>query len=311
MPKFEQLAHSHGVAGEYGVHPTFPHGGEYRMSITLMPADVPTTSASNPEPVTVEFPLQVEDASAESRNRPHASRSPYKLNVVAVPAEPKAGTEAELRLSVTLLNTIDQRAAVDFEEVHERLMHVFLVRADLGQFAHEHPVLGKDGIFTLRHTFATGGLYRIFVDVAPKDAGSQMLMESVSVAGDIGKGYDIYAASVQDKGTNQKLGDATLQLQVSKEALPIKKTTVLTASIYDASGRPASLQPYLGAMGHLFLINQDGETFVHSHPDDRSPLPAGNLPFLTRFPKAGLYRGWMQVQRNGRVETANFILQAE
>jgi hypothetical protein len=108
------------------------------------------------------------------------------------------------------------------------------------------------------------------------------------------------------------MGDLTLDFQVSKTPLPIKKTIVLTAKLLDAEGQPASdLQPYLGAMGHLFLVNQDGETFVHSHPDDRTPDPKGSLPFLTRFPKPGLYRGWMQVQRNGKVQTADFIVQAE
>lgn len=132
------------------------------------------------------------------------------------------------------------------------------------------------------------------------------------MAGNTGKGYDIYAASLEDRGLKQKIGDLTLDVQVSKVSLPIKKTIVLTAKLQDADGKPASdLQPYLGAMGHLFLVNQDSETFVHSHPDDRTPVPAGTLPFLVRFPKPGLYRGWMQVQRSGKVQTADFILQAE
>ncbi|MGH9626986.1 MAG: FixH family protein, partial [Bryobacteraceae bacterium] len=134
MPRFEEFAHSHGIAGEYGVHPTFPHGGEYRMVITMSPpsGQPPAVSVRNDEPFTVEFPLQVEDATAESRKRPHALRNPYQLNVTAIPAAPKAGEEVELRLSVTLLNTIDRRAATEFEMVHEKVMHVFLVRSDLG-----------------------------------------------------------------------------------------------------------------------------------------------------------------------------------
>jgi hypothetical protein len=54
------------------------------------------------------------------------------------------------------------------------------------------------------------------------------------------------------------------------------------------------------------LVHEDGVTFVHSHPDEN-----GGLNFLSRFPKPGLYRGWLQFKRNGRVCTADFLFRAE
>jgi hypothetical protein len=127
----------------------------------------PCHVAPEEQAVTVEFPLTVDDATAESRKRPSALPNPYELKIVSDPAQPKAGEEVELRLSVTLGNTIDRRTATDFEEVHQKLMHLFLLRSDLGQFVHEHPKPGADGVFVLRYTFPTGGFYRVFVDVAP------------------------------------------------------------------------------------------------------------------------------------------------
>ena len=55
---------------------------------------------------------------------------------------------------------------------------------------------------------------------------------------------------------------------------------------------------------------EDGETFVHSHPADDVPSP-GRLQFLARLPKPGLYRGWLQFQRAGKVETTELTLRAE
>lgn len=307
MPKFEQLAHSHGVPGEYGVHPTFPHGGEYRLSITILSA------AEEPQGLaTVEFPLQVEDATAESRKRASALPNPWELQVETSPAHPKAGEQVELRLSIAMRNTIDRRNVTDFEEVHEKRMHLFLVRSDFGEFAHEHPELRPGGVFVLQYTFPTGGFYRIFVDVAPRDAGSQILVAHLSVDGKVTNSYDIYSASTADRGLKQSIDGVTLEVLDAAVPLPCKRTVTLTMKLLDKEGKPLEdLQPYLGAMGHLFLVNQDTETFVHSHPDDRTPIPEGTLPFLARFPKPGLYRGWVQFQRNGKVETAKFIVQAE
>jgi hypothetical protein len=61
-------------------------------------------------------------------------------------------------------------------------MHLIAVRRDLAHFAHEHPA--QDGSdFRLRFTFPSGGDYRVFADVAPKGAGSQILMAKLKVGG--------------------------------------------------------------------------------------------------------------------------------
>ena len=47
-----------------------------------------------------------------------------------------------------------------FAEVHDRLFHLFIVSRDMTQFFHEHPVLEKDGSFTIEHTLPTAGPLR-------------------------------------------------------------------------------------------------------------------------------------------------------
>ena len=87
----------------------------------------------------------------------------------------------------------------------------------------------------------------------------------------------------------------------------------MTAALRDAGGRPADdLEPWLGAMAHLILVHEDAETFAHAHPDDRQPGVGreGRVPFLMRLPKPGRYKGWMQFQRKGRVETIELEAEA-
>src|SRR5205807_5076875 len=101
-----------------------------------------------------------------------------------------------------------KQPVTDFDTVHERQIHFMVVSADMRHFAHEHPVLGPDGRFTLRYAFPTGGEYRLFADVAPKGAGSQILMQPVRVNGPA-------PASAGTVGFTPSLADAAGGVRVS------------------------------------------------------------------------------------------------
>jgi hypothetical protein len=280
MPPFKEVAHTEGVPGDYGVHPTFAHGGEYVMKIAVEPA--------GDGPFQVEFPLTVADA-VDARNRKrHAPR--FTLELSASPKSPKAGEPAALRLAIH-----DREHPKEifnrFEFAHEQLMHLVIVRADLSEFAHEHPALGPDGAFTLQYQFRTGGEYHLFADVAPKDAGSQVLFAKLKVGG---------------KGANSVARENEEGIQLKTTTVPARKTSDVCFSVSSLTG----LQPYLGARAHLIAIHEDALTFVHAHPDESKPMD-GTFTFQGRFPRAGLYRVWIQFKRNDRVVTGEFTIEAK
>jgi hypothetical protein len=263
MPSIAEAAHAEPAPGDYGIHPTFAHGGEFRLRIAVVPG------------TTVEFPLQVQDATA--RRKPVPPR--FTLELSAQPKKPRAGEPVDLRFQVR-----DGKTPVtSFETVHEKLLHLILVRRDLTRFAHEHPQPNADGTFTLRYTFPAPGEYRLFADTAPAGAGSQILSTVISVSG-------------KDSGPLQAFPELT-----APGRFPARKTVPISLPV-DAKG----LEPWLGAIGHLLLIHQDAQTFVHAHPDD-----SGTLTFLTRFPKPGLYRGWLQYQTSGQLHTLTLTLHAD
>lgn len=300
MAKLVETAHVEGVPGEYGVHPTFPHGGEYRMELTIEPP--------GGEPFRVGFPLQVADTPSKKRK---AAVRPWSVVVRPSPKSPRAGEPAELEISIRHKDN-ERDPHREFDIQHERKMHLLIVRSDLGLFAHEHPDQQPDGTFRLRYVFPRGGEYRLFADVAPRGAGSQVLLAKIRVGGDAGEKFEI--AGARPNGETAA-GSLSVRLQSPPPSeQPARKTIPLTFEVKDtASNAPATdLELYLGALGHLILIHADAETFVHSHPDELDPAngKAGVLRFLARFPKEGMYRGWIQLQRGGTVHTGSVLLRA-
>ena len=273
MPPFTETAHAEGTPGDYGIHPTFAHGGEFRLRITIQPGAI------------AEFPLTVLDSAVRRKRLPPR----YTLELTTDPRKPKAGEPVEFRLTVRDRDSRNLPAPA-YDVMHEKLLHLILVRRDLVHFAHEHPTLGPDGVFRLRYTFASGGEYSIFADVAPKGAGAQTLYAPLSVSG--------------KPQPPAPLPEDLAEL-VSAPQVPVRKTVPVTVRIKDS----ANLEPYLGALGHLILIHQDAVTFVHAHPDDRAGA-AGNLVFQARFPKPGVYRAWLQFQRAGQVFTSELRFEA-
>lgn len=278
MPKFAATAHAEGVPGDYGIHPAFAHGGEYRLRIEVQP---PSADA-----FTVEFPLDVADAS-------HAKRKPlpprYRLEVSA--KNPKAGAPVELQLVV---RDREKGTVRDFETVHEALMHLVIVRRDLAHFAHEHPALQADGTFRLKSGFAEPGDYRLFADVAPRGAGSQIVSANLKVGGN---GHSI---------TPHDLSDTIVDLISPEGPLPAGKTLTVRFRVRDFTTKQpvTDLSPYLGVMGHLMIVHEDAATFVHSHPVDDT-----SMDFLVRLPKPGTYKAWLQFRR-GSLYTREFTFYA-
>ena len=224
------------------------------------------------------------------------------------PQSPKAGEDADLQFNIV---GQDKQPITQFDMAHERYLHLIIVREDLGVFSHEHPEMGDGGVFRIRYTFPAAGEYHLFADVAPKGAGSQVLMARLKVSGKTGERYEI-SRPAQPNAPVQ-----AADLMVSHKTIGpfiANKTVPITFGIADsATGKPASdLQPYLGAMGHLLMVHQDGISFVHSHPmENISVVEHGTISFLARFPKPGLYRAWAQFQRSGTIHTASFVFEAQ
>jgi len=308
MPKANPRVHAEGVPGDYGLVTTFPHGGDYQIDLTIVPPN------EGEKEYNVSFNVSVKDEDPARAKRKDAAPKPYSLNLQLEPSRPVAGET--VTLTISLKDNATGQIVTDYDIAHEELMHLVIVRDDLGEFFHEHPVFEdkslKDqtenkGKFTLKFAFPNGGEWHLFADTAPKNAGSQVIMAKVDVDGARGLRANLMPSV---GGPLVRVGGYTLTLKqplrlTAKEMIPI------TFSLVDNRGLPVNdLDLYLGSLAHLIFVERDAQTFVHSHPDESDPRNGrnGTLTFLARFPKAGTYKGWMQFKRVGILTTMPFIV---
>lgn len=296
MPEAKPEVHREGVPGDYGVVLFFPHGGDYKVALTL---NIPGQGKHD-----IAFLVDVKDERPASLAKPQ----PFQLKVVDWPAHAMAGQPSNLKLQVVETKTGKVQSAFDI--AHEKRFHLLLASKDLNWFLHEHPEMAKDGTWSIPITFPAGGDYWIYGDVAPSGKGSRVLIAKVSVMGDKPK-WDTklnLTTTAVDGGLKGEL--VTRDIQVGR------KTTLMVKLSDEKTGQAAGdTVKWLGAAGHMMIFHQDGQTVVHSHPaedaENEAQVKKGMVHFTGRFPKPGLYKVYAQFDWRGAVRTLGFAIEVK
>jgi len=99
------------------------------------------------------------------------------------------------------------------------------------------------------------------------------------------------------------------RVALAMEGLEAKKPMKLTFTLTDEkTNQPVSdLQPYLGAIGHVVILSEDGERYVHVHAEEGQSM-GPDAVFEATFPRSGIYKLWGQFQRNQQVFTAAYVV---
>jgi hypothetical protein len=236
---------------------------------------------------------------------PHAGHHGGKGGMLMVETEPagaKAGAPVTLKL---MIHEADGTMLNEFEVVHEKKVHLIIVREGLDQFGHVHPEIDADGNMTVEFNFPTGGSYRLYADYKPAKKDPAVSTAVVKIAGDAPAAPPL-KPNVPGKAKGDGL-DAEIAVKGTKAGSP----STITFKVLDPSGQPVKdLEPYLGAMGHLVLISSDGKEYVHVHPITKAAKD-GNVEFEAHVAKAGLYKGWGQFQRAGKVHAVPFVVKID
>ena len=224
----------------------------------------------------------------------------YNMDLTVTPAVPRAGQTATLEFTVR--DPWENRTVQNFELMHERIFHVFVMSQDLEFFEHIHPLQDVEReSLSVDVELPKPGLYQVLADFYPVGGTPQLIAKSFIVPN--GR---LEAIELDADYTAPKQGE-NLQVElVTEPAVPIAgQETEMYFTVSPAEG----LEEYIGAWGHMLAVSDDLIDKVHGHPFIADGGP--EMLFHLTFPRTRTYRVWVQFQRNGVVNTVHFDLPVE
>lgn len=198
----------------------------------------------------------------------------YKDGKISIALEDNTGKAPELALA------------------HEKEMHFIMVSNDLEHYYHLHPEKEQEGLYTINHPL-NDGTYQAFVDITPKEKAYQAAPNTVQVGtNETGK-----AALKPDDNWTKEVDGKTVTLENVKaeagKAVPL-----------DFNMHGETPEPHLGALGHVVIVDESAEQYIHVHPDSDD-----TTTFHAHFPKQGMYKIWAEFQFGDKVHTYSFIIE--
>lgn len=225
---------------------------------------------------------------------------------------------------------------------HGKLMHLFLIREpQLDALAHLHPARTGPHSFTVPVPPLPPGRYRLYADITNETGFAATLTTTVELPALEKRGAS--RAGNTDPDDSWFVGapgspeaSAVGLAWAGPKDIRAGEDITLRIAATDRNGRPLSLEPYMGMLGHAAVRRVDGAVFAHLHPvgtismasqalfveaaarqtgqpaaEDHSAhlghgAPATSLSFPYLFPEPGPYRIWVQTKANGSVVTGVF-----
>ncbi|MFT4417081.1 hypothetical protein ACLM5H_24790 [Fredinandcohnia humi] len=184
----------------------------------------------------------------------------------------------------------------ELEVTHEKLLHLVIVDEQLQKYYHVHPENQGNGVFSIENMLPEG-YYKAFIDIKPKNL--EYNVEPVPfVVGNpnpVTHGHEL----VPDTTLSRTVEEETVTLSMSsyKANTDVKLTFDLDET---------NLTPYLGAMGHVVILDEYGKKFLHVHPSNNN-----ETVFETKFDKPGIYKIWAEFKQNGKVRAFPFVIEIQ
>lgn len=225
----------------------------------------------------------------------------YRLSPVEAPRA--VGEAGELRFSVL---DPDGEPLLGYTQEHEKDLHLIVVREDGSRFRHVHPELDASGTWSLPWTWDEAGTYRVFADFTPAaHDGGMTLTRSISVAG------DVTPVVLEDEVREARAGELDVALSGD---LAVGGSATLTLEVTRDGEAVTTMQPYLGAFGHLVALRDGDLAYLHVHPEGAVPQEGERSGPTVRFaaeaPTPGRYLLYFDFQVDDEVHTASFVVTA-
>lgn len=176
-------------------------------------------------------------------------------------------------------------------------MHFIIVSADLQEYYHGHPEKQDHGIYTLQKELSDNE-YKVFIDIAPKNLTYAVSPINLRV-GHINYGKRTSNTLSVDRDLTQTIDGHTVELH----SATFKAGQEVSLRFDTKSEMP---EPYLGALGHVIILDEQAEKFIHVHPASNE-----KTQFDTVISERGKYKLWAEFQFNGKVSVYPYVIEVK
>lgn len=184
----------------------------------------------------------------------------------------------------------------ELEVSHEKYMHLIVVSSDLEEYHHLHPEKNENGLYSQTFNLAANS-YKVFVDIKPKGLNYSIKPNKLNVGKSEKEPSDNHL--IADTNFTKTINGQTVEL--TAQSFKANQDIMLNFDVKDV--RP---KPYLGALGHVVILDEHGERFIHVHPvsDDQTV-------FETQFNQPGIYKLWAEFKFGEQVNVYPFVIEVE
>lgn len=220
-----------------------------------------------------------------------------------------------------IINTDTNTPVSVFNIIHEKEMHTIIVDSTLNYFSHIHPTR-EDSTFTLNTSLPESGQYLTYLDYQPFGFNEQNSVFPLN-AGKVTNQAPKNTSSLDAQKT-KTVGNNNEYKAKLKYTSPLTAQNISTGqqsikfSLSDAAtGQPLKdLEPYLGAFGHLIMINRDTYEYIHIHPTELTTDPAKrggpDIEFkvmtMQKIISAGTYRLFAEFKKNNEIFLVDYTV---
>lgn len=213
----------------------------------------------------------------------------YRMADVRLPAADGPG-----EVSFRILDR-SGRPLTTYTEEQTKLLHLYVVRDDLAEFRHLHPVLGDDGTWRGQVDLGAPGRWRVVAELIPQGSDVPLVLgQTLTVPG-------AWEPAEVPRGESAETGDdgvVKVRLLAPGEVGDNGRLRLVVTTEGD---EPVTLGSYLGATAHLtgFAIGTRGFVHVHPYGAPETEKDGTVLTFHTVFTQPGDYRMFVQVRVDG------------
>jgi hypothetical protein len=178
---------------------------------------------------------------------------------------------------------------------HEKLLHLIIVDEQLDRYYHLHPEYIGEGNFELE-TALPEGSYKAFIDIKPLDL--DYIVEPLELL--VGEPKDSYEVKplIPDTEFIKTINGHTITLN----PVHFEKGKEL---VLDFDLPNTQVEPYLGALGHVVILDETASHYIHVHPHEDDTV------FETTFDTPGIYKLWAEFKINGEVNVFPLVFEVK